>query len=239
MGTSLLAAMAGTAPESEGGEEDARVSVRIRKMIFEGRLAPGARLIQRKLAQELGVSVTRVREALFELSGTGLVRQEADLGFRVGTLDIRRIVDTYQLRAVVDGLAARLCCERASREEIAELRAMVERYHALFLDRTRESIERGLRLHLQIHDRIAEITGSEPLVRARQTYYFPILHREDTWYACHEQDYRRHLRIVEAIAEHRPDDAEAAMREDVESGLQYVQDCVKAGEGELKWYYVW
>lgn len=219
--------------------EAQRVSVRLRKMIFEGRLLPGSRLIQRKLAQELGVSVTRIREALFELSGTGLVRLEADLGFYVGTLDMRRTVDTYQLRAVVDGLAARLCCERASREQISELRAMVEQYHALFVERTKESLEQGLRLHLRIHDRIAEITGSEPLIRARQTYCFPILHREDAWYACHEQDYQRHLRIVAAIADHRPDDAEAAMREDVESGLQNVQECVKAGEGELKWYYVW
>jgi DNA-binding GntR family transcriptional regulator len=208
-------------------------------MILEGRLQPGSRLIQRKLALELGVSVTRIREALFELSGTGLVKMEAELGFQVGTLDMRRIVDTYELRAVVDGLAARLCCERANREQVGELTAMVEQYHALFLQRTKESIEQGLRLHLRIHDRIAEITGSEPLVRARQTYYFPIPDREDTWYACHEQDYQRHLRIIRAIADHRPDDAEAVMREDVESGLRYVQECIRSGEGTLKWYYVW
>jgi DNA-binding GntR family transcriptional regulator len=216
-----------------------RVCARLKKMILLGHYPPGSRLIQRKLAKELDVSVTKIREALFELSGTGLVKMQADLGFLVGTLDIRRVIDTCQVRAVVDGLAARLCCERASREDVRELTEMVEQYHDLFLERTRESFEKGMQIHSRIHDRIAEITGSEPLLRARQAYYYPILDREDTWYACHEADYRRHLRIVEAIAEHRPGDAESLMRDDVQSGLDYMQERVKSGEGQLKWYYVW
>lgn len=109
----------------------------LREMIFNGRLAPGTRLLQEQLAAELGVSRTPLREAIRTLVADGLLVPVPGSGngtVKVVELTADDVLQLYQVREVIDGLAARLCAER---ELTPELRARL----AGSLDRLRQSCE--------------------------------------------------------------------------------------------------
>jgi len=80
----------------------------IREAIQIGRYAPGQRLIADELAQELGTSRMPVREALRRLEVAGLVSITPHRGAVVSELSEQEIVEIYHIRAVLEGLAARL-----------------------------------------------------------------------------------------------------------------------------------
>jgi DNA-binding GntR family transcriptional regulator len=90
-----------------------RVVEALRDSIVHGRLAPGARLIERELIEKMGVSRTVLREALRQLETEGLIDVVANKGAVVRTLSHAEARDLYAIRAVLEGLAARLFTERA------------------------------------------------------------------------------------------------------------------------------
>ena len=205
-------------------------------MIVEGRCPPGSRVIQQELAKQLGASVSVVREVLIELANEGLLRSEENLGFFVGEFSLKSVTEAFQVRAVQDGLAARLCCRRASRQDVAELREMIERTHRLLSSDDDEHIEEGVRLDRRMHDRFVEIAGNEALLRARRSYWVPVVTANNIRPGRLEDTHREHLGIIEAIEENRPEEAERLMREHISNGLDQVEELVEAGEADLKWY---
>jgi GntR family transcriptional regulator, trigonelline degradation regulator len=93
----------------------------LRHAIIDGRLAPGARLTERELTEMLGVSRTVVREALRSLEAEGLVHVIPNKGPVVRELSRAEAEDLYQIRAVLEGLAARLFVQHASAEQVEQL----------------------------------------------------------------------------------------------------------------------
>ncbi len=89
--------------------------------IVEGALAPGARLVESKLAERLGVSRTPVREALFRLHQEGFVLTSARRGFSVKPLDEREARELFPILAALEGLALSLAAP-AAELDVAELR---------------------------------------------------------------------------------------------------------------------
>jgi len=79
----------------------------IKQQIMEGRWAPGTRLTERTLCDFTGASRSSVREALQLLQQEGFVEIRPNQGVRVATLDAREAADIYQVRSVLEGLAAR------------------------------------------------------------------------------------------------------------------------------------
>jgi DNA-binding GntR family transcriptional regulator len=114
-----------------------------------GELIGGARLIETELAERFGVSRTPVREALKRLEAQGVAAVD---GRRlvVATLDHDQLGELYEVRAVVEGLAARLAARHAAPEEIAVLRGMVEADRVL-ADRPGELSRANKRFHRQMH----------------------------------------------------------------------------------------
>lgn len=98
----------------------------LRQAIIGGRLAPGARLTERELIEMLGVSRTVVREALRSLEAEGLVHVIPNKGPVVRELSRAEAEDLYQIRAVLEGLAARLFVQHASAEQVAQLEAALD-----------------------------------------------------------------------------------------------------------------
>lgn len=98
----------------------------LRQAIIDGRLAPGARLTERELTEMLGVSRTVVREALRSLESEGLVHVIPNKGPVVRELSMAEAEDLYQIRAVLEGLAARLFVEHATAEQIEQLSAALD-----------------------------------------------------------------------------------------------------------------
>jgi DNA-binding GntR family transcriptional regulator len=94
---------------------------RIRQAIVEGRYRPGQRLVEQRVGEELELSRTPVREALLRLEAEGLVESARNRGAFVRTLTRQDILDVYDLRASLEGLAAERAAERATPEGLHEL----------------------------------------------------------------------------------------------------------------------
>jgi DNA-binding GntR family transcriptional regulator len=93
----------------------------LRQSIIAGRLNPGARLVERELIAMMGVSRTVIREALRQLESEGLVAIVPNKGPIVRTLTVEEARDIYAIRAVLEGLAARLFTEQSDQTQITRL----------------------------------------------------------------------------------------------------------------------
>lgn len=94
---------------------------KLRKAIIGGDLAPGARLVERKLCDVLDVSRTVVREILRQLEAEGWVVNPPYKGPTVATVSTDEMRQIYEIRAALEGLAARLCATRATDDHIRRL----------------------------------------------------------------------------------------------------------------------
>jgi GntR family transcriptional regulator, trigonelline degradation regulator len=98
-----------------------QVLAELRNSILSGRLNPGERLVERELIAMMGVSRTVIREALRQLESEGLVAIIPNKGPVVRALTTEEAQDLYAIRAVLEGLAARLFTEHADDSHIREL----------------------------------------------------------------------------------------------------------------------
>lgn len=121
----------------------------ILEAVDRGDLKPGQRLVETDLADRLGVSRTPVREALQRLETQGVVARDGR-SLRVATLDHNQLGELYEVRGVVEGLAARLAARHAAPEEIQVLREMVESDRAVIADPSVLSMA-NRRFHRQMH----------------------------------------------------------------------------------------
>jgi DNA-binding GntR family transcriptional regulator len=103
-----------------------RVYHQLLEAIADGTLMPGQRIRQAELADGMGVSRQPVSHALHLLKSQGLVEETGGKGMRVVPLDPFRVMQLYQLREVIDGLAARLAAQQVAGRtaRIAEIDAL-------------------------------------------------------------------------------------------------------------------
>jgi len=104
----------------------------LRRAILEFHFKPGDRLIERELCDLVGVSRTSVREALRHLESEGLVQNLPNKGPVVATVTREDAQALYEVREVLEGLAARLFTERATAKEIAALQTALDRLAETF-----------------------------------------------------------------------------------------------------------
>ena len=84
----------------------------IRTAVLDGRLEPGGRINEVQLSKSLGVSRTPVRNALQTLVGEGLITYPPNKGYSARSYEVSEIIDAFEMRALAEGLAARLAAER-------------------------------------------------------------------------------------------------------------------------------
>lgn len=89
--------------------------------ILTGELKPGDRIVESRLAQELGVSQAPVREALRELEFSGLVEQKPFSGTYVKQVTVKEIRQFYEVRAALERLGAECAAQRMNKEQYQEL----------------------------------------------------------------------------------------------------------------------
>ncbi|GGJ33360.1 GntR family transcriptional regulator [Streptomyces brasiliensis] len=99
------------------------VEARLRERVLRGDLAPGDRLPEVQLAEELGTSRFAVRSALQSLESRGLVERVPNAGAVVARLGYNRLQEIYDVLELLEGLAARLAAQKSTPADWAELRA--------------------------------------------------------------------------------------------------------------------
>lgn len=111
-----------------------RVAETLRDAIAMGRFRMGERLLERELCELTGVSRTCVREALRQLESEGLVTSVPNRGPIVTPIGLAEGRDIYDVRIVLEGLAARLFAARATPEQLEEIAATVAELDAICED---------------------------------------------------------------------------------------------------------
>jgi DNA-binding GntR family transcriptional regulator len=98
----------------------------ILQRIVAGEYPPGARLVETRIAQELGVSQAPVREALRDLEQLGCIVHEPFRGCSVRAFSAEELLEAFPVRAALEALAARLAAERMTEEELLRLAELLE-----------------------------------------------------------------------------------------------------------------
>jgi len=190
------------------------VVARLRDLIVEGALAPGARIAERQLCESLGVSRTPLREALKVLASEGLVELLPNRGARVARLDERDVEDMFQVMGALEALAGTLACAQMTEGELAEIAAL---HYEMLAQYTRRKLPEYFRLNQAIHAAIVAAARNPVLMttyqslagRIRRARYFANLSDERWRHAVEEHEAildalraRDGARLAELLAEH-------------------------------------
>ncbi|ACM06915.1 GntR family transcriptional regulator [Thermomicrobium roseum] len=199
--------------------------------ILRGQLRPGDRIIETRIAQDLGVSQTPVREALRDLELLGFVTSEPFRGTRVRAFTHEELVQIYPIRAAIEGVAARAAATRITTEQLLALEEQI--------DRMREASELGdegtaIEADIAFHRIIVEASGNRLLEQfwtslslATTTFLTFSIHRRAI-----EGLAARHEPILEALRARDPDRAEAAMRRHIEEPGRWVYEALSREDPE-------
>lgn len=184
----------------------------LRRAIVSGELLPGERLLEQELSARLGIGRAAVRTALIRLEHDGLVVREPNRGATVRRVSEREAVEILEARAALEGLAARHAAINADEDAIEDLRAIL----AEMLRKREESDFMGVsNANARLHGRILELSNHATARRLSQTLTSQLVrfqYRTVLLPGRAQRSYAEHTEIVEAIAAHDAEGAEAAMR---------------------------
>ncbi|HEY7967495.1 MAG TPA: GntR family transcriptional regulator [Solirubrobacteraceae bacterium] len=194
----------------------------IREAIFDGRLAPGQRLKEEELANELGLSRTPVREALLVLQTEGLVSAVPNRGAVVRTYTERDLVDIYELRALLESFAARQAALRLSPEALEELTESCDRFRELRLVGDMLGL---IRENLAFHQTIVNAAGTAKLADlVRSAVELPLVYRSFSWFSQKEMEIseQAHRRLLATLRAGDADRAELLMKQHIYVGRDFL-----------------
>jgi DNA-binding GntR family transcriptional regulator len=180
--------------------------------IVEGTYRPGERIVETRIAQELGVSQGPVREALRDLEQLGCVVHEPGRGCSVRAFSAEELLEAFPVRAALEALAARLAAERITRDELADLERQLGRMRAAA---RRADAHDQSQANASFHATVVRAARNETLERQwrmlepySRTYLtvsrpgIDLVHLSD-----------RHEPVLEALRSGDPEAAAAAMHE--------------------------
>jgi DNA-binding GntR family transcriptional regulator len=178
----------------------------IRDGILRGALRPGTQLLQQDIARELGLSPTPVREAFAVLEAQGLVERRPHRGVVVA--DAQRDLDVvYELRGVLEVMAARRAAEQPNQAGVEELQdALDEGRRAMAVP----DLQRFRRAGIRFHSALARTTGSPTLVECMETVLTRSFRNVPLNKGRMIESDHAHTQMLEAIRGRNPKSAAAA-----------------------------
>lgn len=158
-----------------GSDVIARIHRAIRQRILAGELPPGTHLAAAEIAGDFQVSRTPAREALLLLASEGFVEVIPNRGAHVRSWSHDDVEEVFELRALLEPLAARRAALRATEADIAELEALADGMEAASGSRTAEDRDRLALLNDRFHRRIAAMSAGPRLERFINATYELVL----------------------------------------------------------------
>lgn len=200
----------------------------IKSAILSLKLKPGDPLVESDLAQQLGISKTPVRDALLELEREGFVTKVLFKGTYVTEITLKDVRETFQVRAVLEGLAARLATPLFSTEELEEAeKIIVEAEAALAKGDVALCSEQGRRFHNLIINK-ADNQRLQSTIRNLDEHHQRFRLLSDQIRGRLNKSLKEHRKVLEALQRRDPAAAEEALRGHLSSVLQDL-----SGEGEI------
>lgn len=199
-----------------------QVAQRLRQMLVEGQIAPGAKLNERELCEQLKVSRTPLREAIKTLAAEGLVELLPNRGAIAVQLGEADILNTFEVMAGLEGMSGELAAQRITPEELREIEAMHYEMKAAY---ARRDLSAYYRLNAAIHRafnaaaRNPVLTATYDQVNARlQALRFRSNQDGEKWTRAMAE----HDRMIEALQKRDG----AALRAELVAHLGHKRDVV-------------
>lgn len=210
---------------------------RLRERIFSGDIAPGTKLRIQQLATEMSVSRSPIREAVLRLTRDGLAVELPRRGAVVALITQADLVRIFEVREVLEGLAARLATLRAPKSLVKELREIVTAHERAA---AKKDFAAGAYANVCFHRAIRNATGNSELINALDSIEAKVRLSMQSVRATFGQlrAIEEHAAIITAIEGGSPDEAEriarkhvAAVREHLikavaDSDLQKIQSSI-------------
>lgn len=199
-----------------------------REEIISGRLVPGEKVVEIRWAKILKISQTSVREALNILSAEGFIQKGSGRTAQVTLLSDEDVAHSYELRAVLEGYAARVVAQK--KPDLSELdQTLADMRSAIQCKNLRAFYERDLQFHVLL----AEKTENRMLVQAIKRIILPLFAfvvlrvqgartDEQQWIRSLDQ----HQRMIDALKTHDPVFAERLVSHTIGSFRQETKQVV-------------
>ena len=200
----------------------------IRERIVTLGLTPGTLVYEQVLADELGMSLPPVREALKLLVHESLIEITPSHGVVVSQVSVPDLGQISEMRLALEGLCARLAAERATPDDLVVMEALRQEQ----TDTPPEDSRRLFDLDHKFHQAVARAARNRYLADTLERF-FGLSTR--LWYLALPQlgslasNVQQHLGLVDAIRNRDPDRAEEIMRHHVETFYAQVRDILTAG----------
>ncbi|PKN67127.1 MAG: hypothetical protein CVU57_04040 [Deltaproteobacteria bacterium HGW-Deltaproteobacteria-15] len=194
----------------------------IRRQILEEKLPPGQWLIERELCETYSMSRTPIREILWKLTADGFLEQEANRGFVVRRLGLEQILEIFQAREAIEGMAARLACRRGGNPFHSKLLDIKKKFAKVNVESDPAlGIGLGRELHRAIMDgahnsimaHIYEGLENLTLLTANITKRSPAIEKASA---------DAHLNIIDAMLQQEEERGEQLMREHLRETCRHV-----------------
>ncbi|MGO1117342.1 GntR family transcriptional regulator [Rhodovibrionaceae bacterium A322] len=211
-----------------------RVRQELEQDILTSALPPGTRLDEARLADRFQVSRTPIREALLQLSASGLVRQRPRQGAVVAQLGTKRMLEMFEVMAHLEGLCARLAARRMTPEEQAVL---VELHKDCAAKAEANTADAYYAANMAFHEAIYAGSHNEFLeletkqIRQRLSPYRRVQLRRAGRIG---ESYQEHTAVVKAILAGEGDEAEALMSSHVSVQSDVFTDLLLESSLELQ-----
>jgi DNA-binding GntR family transcriptional regulator len=199
-----------------------RVYNSLREDILSGKYKPGENLVELKIADELNVSRTPIREAIRQLELEGLVESVPNKGATVKGITKKDMEDIYHIRRVLEGLAAKWAVMQITEDEIAELQ---EIYDLMEFYTQKNDIENISKLNTKFHQIIYHASKSSILLNILKDFQFYVKwarHESLSTPGRKEEALKEHYNILQSFKDRNVTEAEKHLIIHVENSSKNV-----------------
>ena len=210
---------------------DQKVYQILKTMIMERQLLPGEKIPQEQLAEDLGISRTPLVNALKFLEKEKLVQSIPRRGFFMRTFTKKEMISIFELREVLEGLAARKAAQKITDHQIVQLGKFFKQFTG---DKNIDNIRTYAREDRRFHNFLLDIGAKEFLKSILDTYNiisysYQVLAPEGL--VRHPRDtIREHQAMIAAIAKRDAEAAENLMRRHFQRSRAVLQESLKADD---------
>lgn len=167
-----VALTTGSQQRVSGGSLVGQTADRLREAIFNGTYPPGSNLRELRIAKELGISQSTVRESLQRLEAAGLVTRQPNVGTTVTRLSPREVRERVELRVLLEVRAAQEASKQMQEPQFAELECLLA---ALSAATKRDSYYEAAQADLDFHRYVWACSGNETLAKMLDQVTVPLM----------------------------------------------------------------
>lgn len=196
----------------------------IREALMEGRYQPGERLRISQLAEELEVSITPVREAIFRLVSDRALEMKAATAVHVPEMTPDQLKDIQTIRSLLEGEAAAQAAQKATPEQVAKLEKIQKDFQKAVDEGALQSAFQNRRFHFEVIS-IANAPLLYATVENMWVLMGPLLriYHEETPKRQSTSEKHDHFEVIEGIRNRDSERAKRALQQDISLGLNLAK----------------